>query len=117
MNVLKPHLQTTIWTLLRSGATQREIARVTGISRHTIRAYQKQFAAQADQVATGTIQTAPPWPPTPVARAVPTEATAAATATTTVSHCEPHRAFIEAQMKVIVRRTPPLRRQCRQASI
>ena len=39
MNVLKPHLQTTIWTLLRAGNTQREIERRTGISRHTIRAW------------------------------------------------------------------------------
>ncbi|OIQ75270.1 hypothetical protein GALL_430640 [mine drainage metagenome] len=46
MNVLKPHLQTTIWTLLGKGATQREIARITGISRHTIRAYQQRFAAE-----------------------------------------------------------------------
>lgn len=43
MNVLKPHLQTTIWTLLKGGASQREIERVTGISRHTIRAYQQRF--------------------------------------------------------------------------
>jgi hypothetical protein len=76
LNVLKPHLQTTIWTLLRNGATaqrrngatQREIARVTGISRHTIRGYQKQFASQGDAeppgaIGSGLIQTAPPWPP------------------------------------------------------
>ncbi len=37
MNVLKPHLQTTIWTLLGAGASQREIERVTGIDRKTIR--------------------------------------------------------------------------------
>ena len=47
MNVLKPHLQTTIWTLLDAGASQREIERVTGIDRKTIRAYQKRFAAVA----------------------------------------------------------------------
>ncbi|TCU91373.1 hypothetical protein EV671_102692, partial [Roseateles saccharophilus] len=35
VNVLKPHLQTTIWTLLRAGNSQREIERRTGISRHT----------------------------------------------------------------------------------
>ena len=39
MNVLKPHLQTTIWTLLAAGASQREIERVTGIDRKTIRGY------------------------------------------------------------------------------
>ena len=88
MNVLKPHLQTTIWTLLKGGATQREIERITGISRHTIRAYQQRFAADPANcpgVATDfPSQTAPPWPPTlaPVAPPVST------------SRCEPHRAFI-----------------------
>ena len=48
MNVLKPHLQTTIWTLLRAGNSQREIERRTGISRHTIRAWAKRLAAQGD---------------------------------------------------------------------
>ena len=42
---MKPHLQTTIWTLLKAGASQREIERTTGISRHTIRLYQQRFAA------------------------------------------------------------------------
>lgn len=32
-------LQTTIWTLLEAGASQREIERITGIDRKTIRAY------------------------------------------------------------------------------
>jgi len=51
VNVLKPHLQSTIWTLLRAGNTHREIERRTGISRHTIRSYAERFAAQGD----------PPW--------------------------------------------------------
>ena len=71
MNVLKLHLQTTIWTLLKAGSTQRQIERATGISRHTIRAYKKKFDSQspdasADQ-ASAPIQTAPSWPPTPAA--------------------------------------------------
>lgn len=43
-------------TLLAAGAGQREIERVTGISRKTIRSYQKRFAAEAANspgVATG----------------------------------------------------------------
>ncbi|CQR44569.1 hypothetical protein THICB3530009 [Thiomonas sp. CB3] len=94
MNVLKPHLQTTIWTLLKGGATQREIERITGISRHTIRSYQRRFAADPANcpgVATDSpIQTAPPWPPTltPVATLLAT------------SRCEPHRAFIDAQLRL-----------------
>lgn len=95
---MKPHLQTTIWTLLRSGATQREIERKTGISRHTIRAYRQKFDSQAQAMATGPDcaehgQTAPPWPPAPLALAPPVNFTA-------ISACEPHRAFIESQLKL-----------------
>ena len=93
MNVLKPHLQTTIWTLLAAGASQREIERVTGIDRKTIRGYQKRFAAAAPNspgVATGSAaQIPPPRPPA---------ATAAHAGA--VSACEPHRSFIEAQLRL-----------------
>ena len=94
MNVLKPHLQTTIWTLLKGGATQREIERITGISRHTIRTYQQRLAvdpANCPGVATDPpSQTAPPWPPTfrPVSLPLAT------------SKCELHRAFIDAQLRL-----------------
>lgn len=90
VNVLKPHLQTTIWTLLKGGASQRQIERVTGISRHTIRAYQQRFdadPANCPGVATEPAsQTAPPWPPIPSPLAT--------------SRCEPHSAFIEAQVRL-----------------
>ena len=36
MNVLKPHLRITVATLLRGGASQREIERMTGVDRKTI---------------------------------------------------------------------------------
>ena len=89
---MKPHLQTTIWTLIRNGAGQREIERATGISRHTIRAYQKRYAterANCSGVATGLEQFAPPRPPaSPAAAAV------------SVSACEPHREFVEAQLRL-----------------
>ena len=94
MNVLKLHLQTTIWTLLEGGASQREIERVTGIDRKTIRAYQKRFAAAAPNSpgvsADPAVQFPPPRPPTAVT------AIAAATA----SACEPHRGFVEAQLRL-----------------
>ena len=93
MNVLKPHLQTTIWTLLANRASQREIERVTGIDRKTIRAYQKRFAAAAPNspgVATGSAaQIPPPRPP-----AMPAAPAGSASA------CEPHRSFIEAQLRL-----------------
>jgi transposase len=87
-------LQTTIWTLLQANASQREIERVTGISRHTIRTYQQRFAADAANcpgVATGPVaraapQTAPPRPPACVPVAT--------------SLCEPWREFIEAQLRL-----------------
>lgn len=39
MNVLKPHLQSTVFTLLGRNASQREIHRLTGVDRKTIRRY------------------------------------------------------------------------------
>jgi transposase len=102
VNVLKPHLQTTICTLLEARASQREIERVTGIDRKTIRAYQKRYAAAAAaavaanspgvatdsaEAATGpATQIPPPRPPAPAA--------------VTVSNCEAHRVFIEAQLRL-----------------
>ena len=91
MNVLKSHLQTTIRTLLDAGTSQREIERVTGISRNTIRGWEKRFAAEranCSGVATDPAggQIAPPRPPTPAAA--------------TPSICEPHREFIEAQLRL-----------------
>lgn len=94
VNVLKPHLQTTIWTLLKGGASQREIERITGISRHTIRLYQQRFAADLANcpgAATDPAsQTAPPRPPTSLPIAAPVAA----------SRCEPHRAFVDAQLRL-----------------
>jgi len=113
---LKPHLQSTIWTLLRAGNTHREIERRTGISRHTIRSYAERFAAQGDPpwdsncpgVATdlsagAAQQTAPPWPPASLLASAPTPPLAMAMTTTaaaTASLCEPHRDFIEAQVRL-----------------
>jgi transposase len=51
VNVLKPDLLIAIQTLLRGGATQREIERFTGVDRKTIRRYQRQ--ANSPGVATG----------------------------------------------------------------
>ncbi len=90
MNVLKPHLQTTIWTLLDAGASQREIERVTGIDRKTIRAYQKRFAAAAAANSPGVSTGSRPQIPPPRPPASPA----------TISACEPHRAFIEAQLRL-----------------
>ncbi|RWL80373.1 MAG: IS21 family transposase, partial [Mesorhizobium sp.] len=42
MNVLKAHLQSTVLTLLDRNTSQREIQRLTGVDRKTIRRYQAQ---------------------------------------------------------------------------
>jgi hypothetical protein len=42
---LKPHLQSTVFTLLERQTSQREIQRLTGIDRKTIRRYQAIFAS------------------------------------------------------------------------
>ena len=94
MNVLKPHKQTTIFTLLGLRKSQRDIERITGIDRKTIRSYQRQFESSRSNspgVATDPPeQIPPPWPPTVVAAAV----------TSSTSKCEPHRAFIDAQLRL-----------------
>ncbi len=103
---MKPHLQTTVWTLLKAGNSQREIERRTGVSRHTIRAWSERFAAQGAPPATspdaancsgvatdpGALpgQTAPPRPPAVLPGPPPVAS----------SLCEPHRAFIEAQLRL-----------------
>jgi len=93
LNVLKPHLQTTLSTLLASNTSHRQIERVTGIDRKTIRTYAKrieELMANSPGVATGTPDGAPDQipPPRPPAQAK-----------LTTSTCEPHRAFIEAQLR------------------
>lgn len=46
MNVLKPHLQSTVFTLLERNKSQRQIQRLTGIDRKTIRRYQAMFESE-----------------------------------------------------------------------
>ena len=93
MNVLKSYLRITIDTLLKSGTAHREIERRTGVDRKTIRRYAR--AANSPGVATGAEadggQTPPPRPPAPAAKAQ---------APCTPSACEPHRAWIEAQVSL-----------------
>ena len=105
MNVLKPNKQGTVFTLLQREVSQREIHRLTGIDRKTIRRYADLFARQtagssnSSGVATGEIaglvQIPPPWPPTlpPADGAVPCPKYAK-------SVCEPHREWIEEQVRL-----------------
>lgn len=85
MNVLKPHLQTTVLTLLTTGKSLREIAR---IYRKTILGLKERVSTEpADSfwVTTGpVIQIPTPRPPEPDRQSI--------------SACEPHRAVIQAQL-------------------
>ena len=85
MNVLKPHLRITLQTLLQKGASQREIERVTGVDRKTIRRYA--VKSNSFRVATGSEedieQNPPPRPPALASSA-----------------CESHRDWIEAQVQL-----------------
>jgi len=106
MNVLKPHLQATVKTLLGKGISQREINRKTGVDRKTIRKYdrldglpasQEDFPAKSptgQEVATGledeSGQNPPPRPPAPENK-LPKHARSA---------CEPHREWIEQQVRL-----------------
>lgn len=104
MNVLKPHLRITIETLLARGVSHREIARRTGVDRKTIRRYADR--PNSPTPATGSPgpadQSPPPRPPAPAAAADPAPPgdPASARSGRTPSACEPHRAWIEAQVEL-----------------
>ena len=90
---MKPNQRATVYTLLERGSTQREIARITGIDRKTVRSYQHRWEAEqvnSPGVATGSeavvFQIPPPWPP--------------ATVPAATSLCESHREFIDAQLRL-----------------
>lgn len=99
MNVLKPHLRVTIQTLLQKGTAQREIERLTGVDRKTIRRYERALKvpqANSPGVATGSgpqktavelDQSPPPRPPVQP----PKQARSA---------CEVHAQWIEAQVQL-----------------
>jgi hypothetical protein len=56
VNVLKPNQRATVYTLLQRNTPQRQIARITGIDRKTIRSYQRRWQAEQSNspgVATG----------------------------------------------------------------
>ena len=106
MNVLKPHLKSTVFTLISQGISQREIHRLTGIDRKTIRFYAKSVSADvagndsnSSTLATGSVaapevQNPPPRPPAfPAQKAPPVPILAR-------SACEPHREWIEAQVRL-----------------
>ena len=109
MNVLKPHQKSTVFTLLQNEVSQREISRKTGIDRKTIRRLALEMASPLSEaepnsstLATGSQaaceQIPPPRPPAGEApRASPRGPGMPAHAR---SACEPHREWIEAQVRL-----------------
>ncbi len=97
---MKPNQRPTVYTLLERNTSGREIARITGIDRKTVRSYRTRWLADISNspgVATGSdlasnadgavsAQIPPPWPPAPVS--------------VLTSLCEVHREFIEAQLRL-----------------
>jgi transposase len=85
LNVLKSHLRITVQTLLKSGTSQREIERITGVDRKTIRRYAA--LSKSSGVATGSdgqiSESPPPRPPALASSA-----------------CEVHRPWIETQVQL-----------------
>jgi hypothetical protein len=80
VNVLKPNHRATVYTLLERNTPGREIARITGIDRKTVRSYRTRWLAEISNspgVAAGldpasntdagalATQISPPWPPAP----------------------------------------------------
>lgn len=106
VNVLKPHLKSTVITLAQQGVSQHEIHRKTGIDRKTIRHHVRAMLAAAlegdpnsSTPATGSmvqpeLQIPPPRPPAFAAAIAPRTPKIARSA------CEPHREWIEAQVRV-----------------
>jgi len=96
VNVLKLHLRIAIETLLRGGASQREIERRIGVDRKTIRRVARE--ANSPGVATGSDGVAEQIPPPrPPADSVNPAVTTTAWST---SACEPHRSWIESQVQL-----------------
>ena len=105
MNVLKPHLQSTVFTLLERNKSQRQIQRLTGIDRKTIRRYQAIFESQKSGSANSSMVTAgsesavtqtPPSPRPPATA----DSSKAATFNFARSASKPHREWIEQQVRL-----------------
>jgi hypothetical protein len=107
VNVLKPHLQATVVTLLERGKSQREIHRLTGVDRKTIRSYERVYRAQqvaedsnSPGVATGSSREESQIPPPRPSATAPSVGRHGSSPGHARSECEPHRAWIEEQVRL-----------------
>ena len=95
---MKAHIRIAIATLLGTGTSQHEIARVTGVDRKTIRRQQANSPGvatgfEAEIVRAAGIETPPPRPP-----ALAPAAVLAPVSKVSPSACEIHREWIEQQL-------------------
>ena len=103
MNVLTPQQRSTVVTLLQNNVSQHEISRKTGIDRKTIRKFAQAVFAAALSASNSPMATGSPGladqipPPRPPAAAGTQPSALPAHAR---SACEPHRAWIEAQVRL-----------------
>lgn len=98
---MKPSKQTTVLTLLAKGLSQREIARLTDVDRKTIRNIARRQAAppsKSPTPATGADPNSPTLTTGPVAEIPPPRPPGADTGPQSL--CEPHRIFIEEQLRL-----------------
>jgi transposase len=99
---LKPHLKATVATLLANGSSRREIERRTGVDRNTIRKLMREMVSaplEQPNSPTPATDSQPPAGQTPPARP-PTLAPTPRPPAHARSGCEPHRQWIEAQVRV-----------------
>ena len=95
--MLKDDLRTTIETLMKRGVSLHEIARTTGVDRKTIRRHLRRKGSDSSPPGVGPVDTVtvtemPPCPPALLPAAPAKKPTA--------SVCEPHREWIEAQLRL-----------------
>jgi transposase len=103
VNVLKPHRKTTVITLLSNQISHHEIHRKTGVDRKTIRRIASGLAGGANSpTATGAEEVAGQIPPPrpPDGDASKSGSTEGKIPYHARSACEPHRAWIEEQVRL-----------------
>jgi hypothetical protein len=111
VNVLKQHLQSTIFTLLEREVSQRRIRELTGVDRKTIRRYQTIFESHRAAAANSPTvpacpaqpagaQTPPPQTPPPPRPPASDAAAPAKPFNFARSASEPHSVWIEKQVRL-----------------
>ncbi len=98
MNVLKSHLRITIRTLLSTGTSQREIERLTGVDRKTIRRYEQAIATDAGGNSPGVATGYDGCESAVLGEQIPPPRPSARPPKLARSACEEHRAWIEEQL-------------------